>query len=84
LTAGDAGWPNWSRDGRYLYFEDDATTTWRRVRIADRFTEPLADLRTFKFAQRALGWTGNTPDESLISTRDAGSTEIYALDWDAY
>jgi hypothetical protein len=27
-------------------------------------------------------WIGVTPDGSLISTREAGSTEIYTLDWE--
>ena len=35
-----------------------------------------------KMAPGTLGWTGITPDGSWISTRDLGSTELYALDWE--
>jgi hypothetical protein len=49
--------------------------------IADRKLERLASLRGLKFAEHGLGWTGVTPDGSLISTRDVSSSEIYAFDW---
>jgi Tol biopolymer transport system component len=77
-----AGYPTWSRDGRYIYFEDNATSGWYRVGIKDRRMEHLASLK-LKMAPETLGWIGLAPDGSLISTRDAGSTEIYALDWEA-
>ncbi len=44
--------------------------------------EPLASLSSIKIAPSSLGWIGLTPDGLLISARDAGSTEIYALDWE--
>jgi Tol biopolymer transport system component len=83
LTDFGAGWPSWSRDSRYVYFEDNATTTWYRVRIDGRKVERLASLKSLKMAPWGLGWIGLTPDGALISTRDAGSTDIYALDWEA-
>ena len=82
LTTIAAGWPSWSPDSRYIYFEDNATSFWYRVRIADRHTERLASLSNLKMPVSGLGWIGLTLDASLISTRDAGSTEIYALDWE--
>jgi hypothetical protein len=29
------------------------------------------------------GWFAAAPDNSLITARDAGTDEIYALDWEA-
>ena len=83
LTTFSAGFPSWSSDGQYLYFEDNSMTTWYRVRIANRIVERVASLRDLKMAPSTLGWVGLAPDGSLISTRDAGRTEIYGLDWEA-
>jgi serine/threonine protein kinase/Tol biopolymer transport system component len=84
LADVNAGWPSWSRDGQYVYFgtavDDQA---WNRVRIRDRKLERLASLKDFKMAASAFSWTGLTPDGSLLSTRDTGTTEIYALDLEA-
>ena len=68
---------------QFIYFEDDATTVWYRLRIRDRKLEGLASLKGLRMAPSGLGWIGLTPDGSPISTRDAGSTGIYALDWEA-
>ena len=83
LTTIIAGWPSWSWDSQYIYFEDNATTFWYRVRVADRSVERLASLTGLKMPASGLGWVGLTPDGSLISTMDSGSTEIYGLDWEA-
>ena len=83
LTTFGAGFPSWSSDGQYLYFEDNSMTTWYRVRIANRIVERVASLRDLKMAPSTLGWVGLAPDGSLISTRHAGRTEIFGLDWEA-
>jgi serine/threonine protein kinase/Tol biopolymer transport system component len=84
-----ANWPAWSRDSQSVYFTDvseaGAETEWYRVRIRDRKLEPIASLKSLTEAPSGPGydWIGMTPDGSLISTRDAGTTEIYALEWEA-
>jgi Tol biopolymer transport system component len=83
LTTFGAGFPAWTRDSQYLYFEDSASAAWYRVNIKDRKVEKLASLTGLRMAPASLRWIGLAPDGSLISTRDAGSTEIYRLDWDA-
>jgi hypothetical protein len=52
------------------------------VGVKDRRVEHLASLSGLKMAPSSLGWVGLTPDSSLIATRELGSTEIYALDWE--
>jgi serine/threonine protein kinase/Tol biopolymer transport system component len=83
LTNIGAGWPSWSLDSGYVYFNDNPGTDWCRVRIKDRKIERVASLTGMKMAAPSLGWVGLTPDGSTISTRDTGGTEIYALDWEA-
>ncbi len=80
LTDMGVGWPAWSADSQSIYFEDNRTTAWFRVNIKDGKVERLASLSALKFAPTTLGWIGLTPGGSPISARDAGSTEIYALD----
>jgi Tol biopolymer transport system component len=82
LTAIGAGWPSWSRDSRFIYFESNPDTDLYRVRVKDGRLEHVASLSRLKMAIPGLGWVGLTPDGSLISTRDAGGTEIYAFDWE--
>ncbi len=80
LTTMAASWPSWSSDSQYIQFAHD--TEWYRVRIRDGKVERVLSLSNLKTAEGSLGWLGLTPDGSLISTRDVGSTEIYALDWE--
>jgi Tol biopolymer transport system component len=82
LTTIGAGWPSWSRDSQYIYFEGNPSPGWYRVSIDDRKVEQVVSLIGLKMPPSGLGWIGLTPDGALISTRDAGGTEIYALDWE--
>ncbi len=82
LTRTSAGFPSWSRDGQFVYFEDNGTAAWYRVHIGDGRIDRVASLKGIRMAAKSLGWAGLTPGGSLISTRDAGSTQIYAMDWD--
>lgn len=83
LTTIGAGWPCWSRDSGYIYFEENPGTDWYRVRIKDRKMERVMSLTGLKMSIPSVGWVGLAPDGSPISTRDAGGTEIYALEWEA-
>jgi eukaryotic-like serine/threonine-protein kinase len=82
LYAGRLGYPSWSRDGRYVYFDTGADV--RRVRIADAHVEVVASLAGVGRVFSLVGqWLGLAPDDSLLVLRDVGTHEIYALDWDA-
>ncbi len=78
------GFPSWSHDGQYLYFDSILTEdpAFFRVRIADHRLERIASLKDIRRLWGPNGeWTGLGPDDSLLVTRNIGSPEIYALDW---
>jgi serine/threonine protein kinase len=83
IYKGSTGYPNWSADGRYLYF--DTGSELRRVKIADGRVEVIASLEGLRRVPTPnLGqWFGLAPDDTLLVLRDVGTSEIYALDWDA-
>jgi len=81
LAKAPVNWPNWSRDGKYVYFEiSGAEPGILRVGIRDRKPERVADLRG---VSRFGDWLGVGPDDSPLILRGTGSDEIYALDWEA-
>jgi len=80
------GYPNWSRDSKYVYFNDLNNTGFFRVRVSDRKVEKIANLAGITFAYGPIfdtGWTGLAPDDSPMLLLDASIDEIYALDWTA-
>ncbi len=84
LVRKTAAFPNWSRDGQYVYFlhwPDEPSVM--RVRIRDRKLERVVDLRNFRLTGSDAIWLGLAPDESPLLLRDIGTQEIYALDWQA-
>jgi serine/threonine protein kinase/Tol biopolymer transport system component len=80
LSSVSSGYPGWSRDGEYVFYEsngDDAS--WWRVRLRDRKTERVAPTKNM----HVFDWFAQAPNNSLITGRQTGSDEIYALDWEA-
>jgi Tol biopolymer transport system component len=78
------GYPNWSKTGDSVYFlhwEDQPSVM--RVRIRDRKLERMVDLKNFRQTGAYGTWLGLAPDDSPLLLRDAGTQEIYALDWEA-
>lgn len=77
---------NWSHDSRYIYFAtepgDTMESVFYRLRLTDRRTERVADLKGLRQAGPDYGdyWQGLTPEDSPLIMRDIGSQEIYALD----
>jgi hypothetical protein len=84
LSAMRAGYPAWSHDGEWVHFRTVQPRVWYRLRISDR---KLEQLYTDKNEQRLVrtndAWTGLAPDDCILSLRDAGTREIYALEWEA-
>jgi serine/threonine protein kinase/Tol biopolymer transport system component len=70
-----ANYPNWSPDGEFLYFYRDPNL-WR-FRIRNRKMELVSRL---KFAPANFGWFVVARDDSLITARNIGGGDIYALE----
>jgi eukaryotic-like serine/threonine-protein kinase len=78
------GFPNWSHDGQYVYFVryPEKAAVWR-VRISDRKLEQVVDLRDFVPTGHWSVWLGLDPDDSPLMLREAGTQDVYSLDWKA-
>jgi eukaryotic-like serine/threonine-protein kinase len=81
---GEFGFPNWSADSEYLYYDSAATEhpTFRRVKVGEGHSELVADLKGLHrySAPPAYGWSGLAPDGSALFDRDLSTDEIYALE----
>jgi Tol biopolymer transport system component len=88
LSAHYSGYPSWSRDSRFLYFQD-----WNdrsgyhsqvvRIRISDRKLEKVVDLRSLDRLSIGtfMSWSGLAPDDSVLLSRNNSTQEIYSLKW---
>ena len=78
------GFPTWSRDGNYLYYDTISTDhpTFRRVKVGQTRSEFVVDLRDLRrFSLTFVGaWSGLAPDGSSLFVRDLSTDEIYSLD----
>lgn len=70
--------PNWSHDGKYIYFDTDGQDrALRRVRVADGQVDQLTSLHAYP--NLAWWWSGLAPDDSPLILRNLGTNEIYSL-----
>ncbi len=75
-------WPNWSRDGQSLFFQSaEPEQSWWRFRLADRKLERVGPLKNVPTA--GDHWFAPGLHNSIITSRNTGTDEIYALDWEA-
>ena len=83
---GAIGFPNWSADGNFLYYDTgfDQRSAFRRVRMGETRSELVVDLQSLRryIFWPVFGWSGLAPDGSALFTRDLSSDEIYGLDVD--
>jgi Tol biopolymer transport system component len=83
LAQTSSGFPNWSADGKYIYFlhisENSAVL---RVRISDRKMEVVADLKDFPTTGYFAMSLSLTPDDSPLLLRNLGTEDVYALDFE--
>ena len=74
--------PNWSRDGQYIYFiYYAANPAILRIRISDRKVEQVANLKGFLATGFWRFWLGLDPEDAPIMLRDSGTEDVYSLDW---
>jgi hypothetical protein len=84
LAQGSFGWLNWSHDGKYIYVLDQSGKgAVLRIAVGDRRTEQVIALEGFKTTGRYRGALALTPDDSPLLLREAGTQDVYALDWEA-
>jgi Tol biopolymer transport system component len=86
LTQASIGYPQWSADGKYVYFDTgySAEPIIYRVRLSDRKLERVASFKGFRRVITPwVSWSGLAPDGSPLLMRDIGSQEVYALDFEA-
>ena len=77
------GFPAWSRDGKYLYFDTTYShdPSYRRVKVGEAKSEEVVSLKTLRRYFSTIGfWSGLAPDGAPIFVRDTSTQEIYALD----
>ncbi len=75
-------WPAWSRDGQSLFFEViEPERAWWRFNLADRKTHLVTAVN--KISPAGDAWFGSGLDNTLITTQNNGTDEIYTLDWEA-
>jgi Tol biopolymer transport system component/DNA-binding winged helix-turn-helix (wHTH) protein len=85
LTRYPSAYPNWSGDGKFVYFtaRDGGGRSVRRVRIADGAIEDVADLRGAGEGRYFLGdWMGLGPGDAPLVARDVSTEDIFAWEFD--
>ena len=88
LSANYSGYPSWSRDGKFLYFQDwDRGSGYPsrvvRIRIGDRKLETVVDLKSLDRLSIGtfMSWSGLAPDDSVLLSRNNSTQEIYTVKW---
>jgi Tol biopolymer transport system component len=80
---GIVGYPNWSQDGSYVYYDTTNTDhpTFRRVKVGQTHSELLVDLKgLLRYSNEpAFGWSNISLDGSGLFVRNLSTDEIYAL-----
>jgi Tol biopolymer transport system component len=81
------GYPSWSRDSAYVYFDAILTkySGYFRLRVSDSRVDRVADLTKLRQFPAQFGggpWTGLGAGETPLFVRDISTQEIYALDVD--
>jgi Tol biopolymer transport system component len=79
---GTVGSPAWSRDGKYIYYNNSSTKdpAYRRVRVGFTRSEFMMDLKSLNLGTSRLGpWSGMAPDGSALFTRNLSTSDLYSL-----
>ena len=84
IANGSFSWPGWSKDGQHVYVYENREHAVLKIGVQDHKTEKAVDLKNF----HSTGFYGGTglalaPDDSPLLLRDAGTQDVYTLDWEA-
>jgi hypothetical protein len=79
---GAPGFPTWSQDSRYVYYDTVFTggPTYRRAKVGGPRSEFILDIKDLQRYQEPFAWSGLSPDGSPLFVRDLSTNEIYSLD----
>jgi Tol biopolymer transport system component len=80
---GAIGFPTWSRDSRYVYYDNTSTenSAFLRVKVGQTRSEFLIDLRDMhRYGKYGWAWSGLAADDSPLLVRDVSTDEIYSFD----
>ena len=77
IGLGHIGAPIWSRDGKYLYFDNNGGDHpgYRRVKLGESRSELLVNLKDL----HRSWWSSITPDTSPIFSRDISTDELMKM-----
>jgi Tol biopolymer transport system component len=88
LSSHYSGYPSWSRDSKFLYFQEwtqgsGLPSRVVRIRMSDRRLEAILDLKTLDRLSIGtfMSWFGLAPDDSILLSRNNSTQEIYAVKW---
>ena len=80
----DAGFQNWSRDAKYVYFVSaGADPGVFRVATSDHKLEKVVSLKGFESGADGPWFSLTQNDEPVLLRELGGGTEIHALSWEA-
>ena len=83
LAVGSFGWANWTKDGQYLqFFQGSGNWAVIRIRISDGKRETVLDLKDIGLTGRWGHSIAIAPDDSPLLLREAGTQDVYSLDWE--
>ncbi len=77
------GFPTWSQDSKYLYFDSlfSNDQSYRRLKLGETKPEQVVSLKDIRRFTNWIGsWSGLAPDGTPLFVRDTSTQEIYALD----
>ena len=83
LTEMPGNYPNWSHDGKYIYFLSVSSPVRAvfRVSLADRHVMKYVDLSDIERGPFFLGdWIGLTRDDAPLAVRNSTIEDVYAWD----
>ena len=88
LSADYSGYPNWSRDGKFLYFQEwnrgsGLPSQVVRIHIGNRKLETIVDLKNLDRLSIGtfMSWSGLAADDSVLLSRNNSTQEIYVVKW---
>jgi len=83
-SQGKIGLPVWSHDGASILLDDNSThdSRYLRIRASDGRTEQIASIKSVRRFHGKLGlWSGLTPGNALLLSRDASESDVYEFRW---